>query len=67
LSALVGHLQTRRFGRAYKEPIGILTHHLVQDAATEAFLQQLVAVTCMHPALCWLDAFEIFTPIPVPI
>jgi hypothetical protein len=65
LAALVGHLQTRRFGWVCDEPIGILTHHLIQATATEAFLQQLVAVTCMHPMLCWLDAFEIFTPMPV--
>jgi hypothetical protein len=66
LGALVGHLQTRRFGWVCDEPIGILTHHLVQDTATEAFLQKLVAVTCVHPMLCWLDAFEIFTSMSVP-
>jgi hypothetical protein len=64
LAALVGHLQTRRLGWVCDEPIGILTHHLIQATATEAFLQQLVVVTCMHPMLRWLDAFEIFTPMP---
>ena len=66
LSALVRHLQRQRIGWACDKPIGILTHHLVQDAATGAFLEQLMAVTFMHPGLCWLDAFEIFTPISVP-
>ena len=32
------------------EPTGILTHHLVQDAATAAFLDRLLRLTLDHPA-----------------
>jgi hypothetical protein len=67
LSAIVGHLRARRLGCARDEPTGILTHHLVQDEAADAFLQQLVAITGGHPAACWLDGFEIFAPVLVPV
>jgi hypothetical protein len=43
------------------EPTGILTHHLVQDEATDAFLDRLIAVSVAHPAALWLDAREIFS------
>ena len=45
-----------------EEPTGILTHHLVQDDATDAFLDRLIAVSVAHPAVLWLDAGEIFVP-----
>jgi hypothetical protein len=61
LSGLVWHLQARRFGGVCAdEPTGILSHHLVQDAATSAFLDRLVEVTTDHPAARWLDATEVF-------
>jgi hypothetical protein len=61
LGGIVGHLQARRLGEVDpREPTGILTHHLVQDEATEAFLRRLVAITKGHPATRWLDAAEIF-------
>lgn len=68
LGSLVRYLRARRLGGACAhEPTGILTHHLVQDAPTDAFLRRLVAVTGTHPAARWLDAAEIFAPaIPVP-
>src|SRR5262249_39125580 len=63
LGGIVGHLQNRRFGAVCTdEPTGILTHHLVHDAATEAFLRQFVEVTRAHPAARWLDATEVFSP-----
>jgi len=43
------------------EPTGILTHHLIQDEATDAFLDRLITATVAHPAVRWLDAGEIFT------
>ncbi len=44
IAALVAHLQDRRTGRAdVAEPLGILTHHLVQDAETWAFTESLIA------------------------
>jgi hypothetical protein len=63
LRGLVGHLQARRCGAVCAdEPTGILTHHLVQDEATDAFLDRLIAVSVRHPAARWLDACEIFAP-----
>jgi hypothetical protein len=61
LDGLIRHLQARRLGIACTdEPTGILTHHLVQDEATEAFLHRLFMVTGAHAAARWLDATEAF-------
>ncbi|MGA8380834.1 MAG: hypothetical protein WB710_06875, partial [Stellaceae bacterium] len=63
LAGLVGHLRARRGGEADRdEPTGILTHHLVQDQATDEFLLRLLALTLAHPAARWLDAGEVFAP-----
>ena len=63
LGGLVGHLRARRGGEADRdEPTGILTHHLVQDLATDEFLMRLMALTLAHPAARWLDAGEVFGP-----
>jgi hypothetical protein len=64
LACVVRHLAARRCGGADpEEPTGILTHHLVQDRATEAFLSQLLAVTCAHPAATWRDSRHMFAPL----
>lgn len=61
LGGIVRHLQARRLGEVdAQEPTGILTHHLVQDPATDEFLHRLVAITKGHPAARWLDAAEVF-------
>ena len=44
------------------EPTGLLTHHLIQDKATDDFLYRLLRLTRGHPAARWLDAAEIFVP-----
>ena len=63
LGGLVQHLRARRLRAVCaEEPTGILTHHLVQDEATDAFLDRLIAVSLAHPAALWLDAGEIFAP-----
>jgi hypothetical protein len=63
LGQLVGHLRARRCGNADAgEPTGILTHHLIQDEATGAFLGQLVKVLGHHPAAQWLDVEKVFAP-----
>jgi len=63
LGGLAGHLQARRCGAADPdEPTGILTHHLVQDEATGAFLGRLLEMTSGHPAARWLDAAAVFAP-----
>jgi hypothetical protein len=61
LCGILGHLQARRLGEVdAEEPTGILTHHLVQDEATDTFLRRLVATTKEHPATRWLDPAEVF-------
>lgn len=61
LGGMVRHLRARRLGEVDdEEPTGILTHHLVQDEATDVFLRRLVAITNQHPATSWLDAAEVF-------
>jgi hypothetical protein len=61
LRGIVRHLQARRLGEAdAEEPTGILTHHLVQDGPTDAFLTRLISITKEHPAARWLDAAEVF-------
>jgi hypothetical protein len=61
LGSLVGHLQARRRGGVDAgEPTGILTHHLVQDEATDEFLVRLIATTGAHPVARWLKATEVF-------
>jgi hypothetical protein len=63
LGGLVGHLRARRCGEVdLDEPTGILTHHLIQDEATGAFLGRLIEMTCGHPAARWLGAGEVFAP-----
>ena len=61
LGGIVRHLQARRLCEVdAQEPTGILTHHLVQDEATDVFLRRLVEITKEHPATSWLDAAEVF-------
>lgn len=63
LGGLTAHLRARRCGEADPdEPTGILTHHLVQDEATGAFLGRLLRLTLDHPAAHWLDADAVFAP-----
>jgi hypothetical protein len=62
LGGLVEHLRARRLcAVCADEPTGILTHHLVQDEETDAFLDRLITVSVAHPAVLWHDAGEIFT------
>lgn len=60
-AALVAHLQARRLGEVDDaEPTGLLTHHLVHDAAAWEFLAQLFAALDEHPAVKWLRADAVF-------
>jgi len=64
VGGIVRHLKARRLGDVDgDEPTGILTHHLVQDEATDAFLRRLAAITKEHPATNWLDAAEVFADV----
>ncbi len=61
LGALVEHLRARRLGQAdAAEPTGLLTHHLVHDAAGWAFLERLLSATTQAPAARWLTAAQAF-------
>jgi hypothetical protein len=61
LGRIVLHLGARRRGDADPdEPTGILTHHLIQDAATAGFLARLLALTSEHRAARWVGAAEAF-------
>lgn len=44
--------------------IGILTHHLVHDAAAWGFLSALLALVTAHPATRWVDPGELFASGP---
>src|SRR5215471_3559014 len=60
LSALIGHLRSRRLGQAARAAVtGILTHHLVMDRAAAGFLDRLVATVDRHQAVRWADAGEL--------
>ena len=65
IDLLVGHLHARRSGAAdVEEPTGLITHHLVHDAACWSFCTRLAARVAAHPAACWLDAATIFNMPP---
>ena len=61
LASIVAHLSGRRQNAVDRaEPTGLLTHHLVQDAASYEFLERLILVVCAHSAAQWLDGYEVF-------
>ena len=60
LALAADHLRARRLGLAdAAEPTGILTHHLVQDAATDAFLRRLLSLWREHRGARLLDLAEL--------
>jgi hypothetical protein len=60
LGGLVGHLRASRLGGAASAgPIGVLTHHLVMDGPTTAFLDRLLQLTRTHAAVRWANAAEL--------
>jgi hypothetical protein len=61
LSIILRHLKDRRLHRVDSdEPIGIVTHHLVQDVATEHFLGRLIATLRRHPVARFVPIPELF-------
>ena len=58
LGRLAGWLRAQRLGMVGDAPIGILTHHLVMDDATAAFLDCLVALVGNHAGARWTDIAE---------
>jgi peptidoglycan/xylan/chitin deacetylase (PgdA/CDA1 family) len=53
LAKLVGLLRRRRYDGGERGPLGILTHHLIMDRATAAFVARLIALSRSHRALRW--------------
>jgi hypothetical protein len=62
LGRLVAELRARREA-GDDTAIGVLTHHLVMDRATEDFMDRLAELVAAHPAARWADARE-FLPAP---
>ncbi|MCW1750433.1 polysaccharide deacetylase family protein [Rhizobium acaciae] len=60
VTELVAELRDRFAGS--DEPVGVLAHHLVHDAAAWDFLSALFAVTGRHPAVRWSSASELLGP-----
>ncbi|MBY5341275.1 polysaccharide deacetylase [Rhizobium leguminosarum bv. viciae] len=60
VAELVAELRHRFAGS--DEPVGVLTHHLVHDAAAWDFLSALFAATGRHPAVRWSAASELLGP-----
>ena len=60
LGELIEHLRAWRLASAEPAtPIGILTHHLVMDAATAGFLDRLTATIARHQAARWMSPAEL--------
>jgi predicted glycosyltransferase len=61
IDTILRHLRARRTGlKDCEEPTGILTHHLAQDEAVWEFVEKLISVLIVHPAVKWLDAAGIW-------
>lgn len=57
VAQITGQLQDRRLGRAdAEEPYGILTHHLVHDAAIWHFTTELLSRLTQGPVTAWSAA-----------
>ena len=62
LDQIVDHVRGRRLGRYdATEATGLLTHHLVQDDRSYAFITRFVAIVSGHPAAVWVNAKNIFS------
>lgn len=62
LGRLVGALRAERQGAQRQDKssaVGVLTHHLVMDGASEAFLARLCEIVATHPAALWVDIREL--------
>ncbi len=61
LGLAVGHLEARRAGTVdATEPTGLLSHHLIHDAASWRFIERFIEVTERHDAVRWLTVGEAF-------
>lgn len=63
LDQFVDHLRGRRLGECDREEAtGLLTHHLVQDRRSFAFIARFVDLVSGHPSAAWLSARTVFAP-----
>ncbi len=61
MEQIVAHLSAKREGRADPdEPTGIMSHHLVHDAGSWAFLDEMFGFLVSQPGTCLLGARKIF-------
>ena len=61
LGLVLRHLRSRFLGSVdAREPTGILTHHLLQDAPAEQFLRRLIATVRQHPSARFVPIPELF-------
>jgi hypothetical protein len=61
LGQIIDHLRGRRLGTYdAAEATGLLTHHLVQNDVSYAFIARFVALVSRHPAGIWMDAMAMF-------
>jgi len=58
LGRLIAELRASRETGA-PSAIGVLTHHLIMDWASEDFLFRLGEIVATHPAACWADMREL--------
>lgn len=59
LRRLIGLLQQRRANAARRTPIGLLTHHLILDRGTTAFMGRLIDAIDGHRAAHWASVGDL--------
>ena len=59
IAETVRHLRSRRLDVS-DEPIGLLTHHLRDDRATERFAADLAGIVRSHPAAAWVSVADLW-------
>ena len=59
LGDIVSRLRDARLGPRPRQPLGILTHHLIMDRATRAFMKRLLHLTRAHAGVRWAAPAEL--------
>lgn len=59
------HLRALREGALEPEPLGLLTHHLVQSEAVWAFVGAFAGLIAAHPGAQWADPEALFCPVAI--
>lgn len=58
-AVLLGEVAQRLENMEDHESVGILTHHLVHDAAVDGFLETLFTLTSSHAGCVWMSAHDL--------